>query len=298
MLASNECLLPEELKDLRYPKLVSHKLDGIRCRTGLVNNGTYTAGTIVGYSRSLKVLPNIQVQQGLSNTGVGFDGEIIISGATFHEIQSKVMSEYTLPFSWEFWVFDCIPTKEGDTYLQRLQKLRNRFNLYGLDNMHVLEQVLVHSPESLLRVFKRSIKMGYEGLIIRDPDAPWKEGRSTRKEEWMLKMKQFVDAEAIVIGFEEEKKNNNPKTKSELGYSKRSSHKANKQGKGTLGALIVRDCASKEIFNVGSGFDAKLRQEIWNNQVDWLGQTVTYKSHVYGVKDKPRSPVFKGCRYD
>lgn len=298
MLASNECVTIEELPQLRYPKWVSDKLDGIRCRTSLVPTKEYPVGTIVGLSRALKVLPNIHVQEGLMGTSVGFDGEIIIPGATFHEIQSKVMTEITLPFEWEFWIFDHTPGTTGETFLQRMQRCRNRFNMYAPENWHILKHYEVKNAKELRKHFERSISEGKEGLIIRDPVAPWKEGRSTRAQEWMLKMKQWIHSEAVIIDFIEEQQNNNPKKRSELGYAKRSSHQKNKVGKGTLGALVVRDLKTHEVFNIGSGFDRKMRDYIWQHRSELKGRFITYKSHAFGVKDKPRSPIFHGIRYD
>lgn len=298
MLACSDCLQLEDLPKLRYPKWVSDKLDGIRCRTGLVPDQSYPSGTIVGLSRTLKVLPNVHLQTALARTAVGFDGEIIIPGCTFHEIQSKVMTEITLPFDFQFWLFDHTPGRKGESFLQRMQRLRNRFNMYATDRMHILKQTKVNNAEELQEQFELAIRAGNEGLIVRDPASPWKEGRSTMREEWMLKMKQFADAEAVIVDYEEEMENNNPKTKNELGYSKRSSHIANKTGKGRLGALVVRDIKTEELFLIGSGFDVAMRVWIWERRRKLKGRIITYKSHVFGVKDKPRTPIFKGFRND
>lgn len=298
MLASSECLVPADLPNLRYPKWVSDKHDGIRCRTALCPTNEYPKGTIVGVSRSLKVLPNIHIQATLAHSAVGFDGEIVIPGATFHEIQSKVMTELSLPFSFEYRLFDHVPHHKGQPFLQRLQTLRHRVNMYGIDEMSIIKQTKVNDADELQAAFNDAIARGYEGLIVRDGDAPWKEGRSTFNQEWMLKMKQFVDAEAVIIGYVEEMENLNPKEENELGYSKRSSHKANKQGKGRLGALVVRDIESRKVFNIGSGFDAAMREWIWARRKRLKGRIVTYKSHAFGVKDLPRTPIFRGLRMD
>ena len=107
-----------------------------------------------------------------------------------------------------------------------------------------------------------------------------------------------TDDEATIIGFEEQLHNGNEAFKDERGYTKRSGHQANLVGKGTLGALAVRDKKGRE-FTVGSGFDDALRSAIWGARPSYVGRLITFKHFaVTGVKDKPRQPIFKGFRED
>lgn len=141
-------------------------------------------------------------------------------------------------------------------------------------------------------------KHGYEGVMLRAPEGPYKQGRSTAKEGYLLKLKRFEDAEATIVGFEERMHNANEATKDERGYTKRSSHQENKVGTGTLGALIVRGVTAFEgiEFNIGTGFDDEQRQDFWANREAMLGETVKFKFFEVGVKDAPRHPVFLGFR--
>lgn len=81
-----------------------------------------------------------------------------------------------------------------------------------------------------------------------------------------------------------------------LGRTERSSVKANKTGKGTLGGFHVYDVVTGIEFRVGSGFTAEQREEFWIHQADIIGCTIKYKSFSIGVKEKPRHPVFLGFR--
>ena len=64
-----------------------------------------------------------------------------------------------------------------------------------------------------------------------------------------------------------------------------------------MGKLFVKDIKTNVEFEVGIGFDDTLRQEIWDNQNDWIGLIIKYKHFATtGVKDKPRFPVFLGVR--
>jgi DNA ligase-1 len=137
---------------------------------------------------------------------------------------------------------------------------------------------------------------GYEGVILRAPHAPYKFGRSTVREGYLLKVKRFQDSEAQIIGYEEEMHNGNEATINALGYTERSSHAENRTGKGTLGALVVRDLVTKVEFKIGTGFTPAERLKIWALRHEHLDDVVKYRFFPVGVKDKPRHPSFLGFR--
>ena len=68
------------------------------------------------------------------------------------------------------------------------------------------------------------------------PDGPYKCGRSTVREGYLLKLKRFADGEAVILGCCEQMHNANAAQQDAFGRTKRSSHKDNKIGKATLGA--------------------------------------------------------------
>ena len=113
-----------------------------------------------------------------------------------------------------------------------------------------------------------------------------------------MKLKRFKDSEAVVLGFEEQMLNTNRADKDAFGRTKRSSAKAGKVGKGTLGKFRVRDVHSGVEFEVGTGegLTQKLRQKIWDDRDAYLGKTIKYKFQPHGVKEKPRLPIWLGFR--
>jgi DNA ligase-1 len=154
----------------------------------------------------------------------------------------------------------------------------------------------VNREDTILSWEESYLTAGYEGVMLRHPGGPYKQGRSTAKEAWLLKVKRFVDAEARVIGFSEAQHNANEAKRNELGQLERSSHKAGKVGKQTLGALTVKDLKTGVEFDIGTGFTADQRQVFWTTGDNLIGKVVKYKSQPTGVKDKPRFPVFLGFR--
>lgn len=270
-----------DLDKLRFPVLVSPKLDGIRAMT-LPGQGIV--------SRKLKPIPNEYIRS--HDLPVHLDGEIMTytdgKPDDFNTIQSKVMSRDGEP-DWKLVVFD--------TFENPLAPFSSRVTLARQVVDICVDHLVQHYAHSLaeLSYFEENfLEQGYEGLMIRDPSGRYKFGRSTANEQILLKMKRFHDAEAIVVGKVEKFHNTNALERDALGHAKRSSAKAGKVPAGTLGALV---CQFGDIqFEIGTGFDDALRQQIWSQDVE--GQLVTFKYQELSKDGVPRFPVFLGFRHD
>lgn len=282
MLAS-----PADLDKIRYPVWASPKLDGIRAMN--------VDGKLM--SRSMKPIPNKYVNHLFSHRKyAGLDGELIV-GRPFDKnvIQattSGVMSvEGTPDVTW--YVFDKYDHPGG--FKTRLGAAG--FHMYTRE-IHTLIHKEITSADELLDFERITVEHGYEGIMIRDPHGPYKFGRSTAKEGYLLKVKRFEDSEAVVIGVEPEYHNTNEAQTNELGRTKRSSAKDGLIAKNTMGALVVRDIHTGAEFNIGTGFTAVQRQLWWQDRVAHImrGTIVKYKFFPVGVKDAPRHPVFLAVR--
>ncbi len=275
----------KDLSEVRYPCIVSPKIDGIRCLK--LSNKVL--------SRTFKPIPNNHIRDTLQKLlPNGIDGEIIV-GNVFQKTTSAVMSREGQP-AFEFWAFDMVEGHLDEPYSSRLMRLRNVVD--AIHDMRVLEvpTFTVQHEKELLKYEKKFLDDGFEGLMVRSPDGSYKCGRSTTREGWLLKLKRFEDHEAVILGFVEQLHNTNEATIDELGHTKRSSAKAGKVGKGTLGKFKVRDLESGVVFFVGTGLTDEQRQEIWNHKARYQGKLIKYKCQPYGEKDKPRLPVFLGFR--
>lgn len=271
------------IEELQYPVLASPKLDGIRC---LVIDGK-------ALSRTFKPIPNRHIRETIEKVCIsGFDGEIIIPGANFNDVQSAVMSEDGTP-EFTYAIFDYV-TDITKAYGERLRDLYDVFPNHLA--MSMIQPLIMKDATDLLRYEEDCLSQGFEGVMVRTYASPYKCGRSTRKEGYLLKIKRFSDAEARVTGFVEELTNTNEAKKNDVGTQKRSKIKANLIPNGKLGALKVKDVNSNVDFEIGTGFSDKERQEIWDNQSKLIGAIVTYKFQPHGVKEKPRCPTFKGFR--
>jgi DNA ligase-1 len=192
-----------------------------------------------------------------------------------------------------FYVFDNIYAGNDTPFRERYEGLL-RMDVKA--PAQVLKHNLINSQEELDAYESSVLANGLEGLIARDPMGPYKNGRSTSKQGWMLKIKRFEDSEAEILGFEEEMENMNEATKDAFGRTERSSHQDNLRGKNSLGALVVKDIKTGIKFNIGTGFTAAMRAKYWADRKTLQGALVKYKFFPVGVKDAPRHPVFIGFR--
>lgn len=275
-----------DIHKLRFPVLATPKIDGIRCLI-ILQNGQRRA-----VSRNFKPIPNHHVREWLEeNCPVGYDGELIVPEGTFQQTSSAIMSRTGKP-DFTYLVFDLV-TDIGMGYDERMWNLEHEPTREHVDLVLPLE---MQYPGQLEGFEQQCLRDGYEGVMVRSPDGRYKCGRSTEREGLLLKIKRFVDGEAVIFGVEELMHNANPAELDELGRTKRSSHKANQHPRGMLGALLVFDRETGVKFRIGTGFDEQSRRELWKMAVSLPGKIVKYKYQSTGVKEAPRFPVFLGFR--
>lgn len=277
----------EDVTKVNYPVLLSEKLDGIRMS---VHNG-------VCMSRSMKPIPSATVQAKFGRCEYeGYDGEIIYGDKNAKDVFNKstrACMSHEFPEELDvdelaFYVFDKIT---DGCYESRYSEIESHYS----NSVIKLDTFVVNSPEEVQELETSVLARGAEGVMLRDPEGRYKQGRSTLKEGILLKVKQFVDEEAKIVDFEEKMHNANEATVGELGQTKRSSHQENMIPCCTLGALVVHS-EKWGSFKIGTGFNDQQRQEIWDNRELYAEKLVKFKYFAVGVVDKPRFPVYIGIR--
>ncbi len=280
---------PDFFKKLQYPLLCSPKYDGIR---GIVKDG-------VVFSRKGLAIPSAQVQYMFSSME-DFDGELIEGTPTDFNVcnrtTSYVMSE-DKPGDLSFNVFDYThPDWLKKPFYQRLEELERIVNsYYPFDCVNLVKHHNVDNEDELLEFEEDCLRQGFEGIIMRDPLATYKNGRGTYLQGIIYKLKRFEDAEGVVIGFEEQETNTNEKEIDPLGYSKRSSRKEGQVFAGTLGKFVID--YNGTILKVSPGnFTHAERKFIWESRDHFNNSILKFRFFGHGMKDLPRSPRAIGFR--
>ena len=281
-MLAGKCERPDALS---FPVLATPKLDGIRC---LKINGR-------ALTRSFKPVSNRFTRQWIeAHLPDGLDGELIVRGTTFSETAGHIGRESGEP-DFTFAVFDYVSDGVDVPYACRMQELAR---LPVFEHVEKILPVEIRDTVQLAAYEERCLAEGYEGVMIRTPDSPYKCGRSTEREGWLLKIKRFDDEEAVVLETYEGLSNLNPAERDAFGRTKRSSCKENKVGRGELGGFVVKVMSTGVEFRLGynhvlGGID---RVTLWERKASLVGKIVKFKHQPSGAKEAPRFPKFIGFR--
>lgn len=249
-------------------KIVEVKLDGVRVVAIVYPNGTCNL-----YSRNGKELANFpHIQSQIAKHAIFFDQPMVLDGevmsASFQDLmkqvhrKSDVQSEDAV-----LHLFDILPLSEfsagrsTNTQVQRIGELLAWYRPVAdhMPNVTVVGHVSVDldteaGRAEFNRINAEAIDGGYEGIMIKDPNAVYE----TKRSHAWLKRKPFIEVSLTVVGVEE-------------GTGKNA---------GRLGALICEgtDGGKKIRTNVGSGLTDDLRLDIWADQATVLGQVVEIRA--------------------
>jgi len=278
MLASNE---EWDLKDLCYPVIVSLKYDGIRAIR-------YKDGELL--TRRQKKIPNLfirdRIREELKDLPGLFDMEIIC-GENYHLTESAVMSEvHEREHDVVAFVFDYIGVKQSlsTPYADRLNALSELG--YKMNYCMIAPNRVINWEHELLLYAQYTEALNMEGLIIRNPIGPYKQGRCSVASQFMLKFVRYETDEAMVVGWEPAMENLDTSCKK----------KSNLRPKQMVGSLQCVSARWPKGFSVGSGWDHATAKAWYNNRDLILGKTIKFKFKPYGTKDAPRQPVWLGFR--
>jgi DNA ligase-1 len=271
-------------------KLIEVKLDGVRVITIV-----YPSGHVDQYSRNGKELVNFEhIKQQfvkhakLLREPMVFDGEVMSS--SFQDLMKQVhrKSDVTAKDA-VLNLFDILTLKDFQagystiTQRERSNALKIWFDPIQdhMPNVTVVGQVLLDldTPQGyreFVDINTHAIKGGYEGIMIKDPEAGYECKRTTA---W-LKQKPYIEVSLTVVGTEE-------------GTGKNA---------GRLGALIVEGTDDGKLIrtNVGSGLTDDNRITYWASRDNLIGNIVEVRADAVTQNQDGsyslRFPRFKGFR--
>ena len=228
----------------------SEKLDGIRAIWDGENLRTRSG---------LKLSPPGWFTESLPDYPV--EGELWAGRGHFNVVQSTVLDKTPVETAWRkihFMLFD-MPDSPA-SYKDRYAGIIHLVNSLQVEHIRFIESTPISSEQDLSAYFDQINAVGGEGVMLRKYAEKYQSGRG----EQLLKMKQYNDAEATIVGY--------------------------KMGKGKLegmvGALLVQLDSGIQ-FYVGSGLTEQLRVV-----PPKLGTTITFRHNGYTHKGVPKFARF------
>ena len=194
------------------------------------------------------------------------DGELWIARQQFDRT-SGIVRRQDKPDIWKevkYLVFDA-PDATGP-FEDRMKFLTDLARSWKAPFAALHDHVVCTGADHLVSELDRVTRLGGEGLMLRKPGSAYERTRSTT----LLKVKKFLDAEAVVIGHE-----------AGLG-----------RHKGRVGALMARFGNGKE-FKVGTGLKDRERES-----PPAVGSIINVKYQELTKDGIPRFPVYVGLRPD
>lgn len=198
---------------------------------------------------------------------VPLDGELWIAHGRFDVLSGTVRKIDAVDAEWRqvrYLVFE-LPGAAGD-FSARVLQMQAIVAQAGVPWLQAVEQVRVVDRAALMQRLDAVVRAGGEGLMLHRADAPYVTGRSDA----LLKLKPWLDAEAVVVGYIPGK------------------------GKyqGMTGALKMELPDGKR-FQIGSGLSDALR-----HQPPPIGARITYRYQHLTKNGLPRFPRYLRVRED
>ena len=272
--------------DYSKPVFIQPKLDGVRCviqRESDFPGQEYLASfSVKAYSRTGKEwknidhileqlkpfffkYPNVILDGELYNHELNNDFEKIISlvRKTKPTISDRIESADLV----QFHCYDIID--EELPFDQRIEFVTESLMLLG-DSIHTVDTNLVDDEIRAQAYHRINLENGYEGSIVRTNDA-----YQCKRSHNLRKFKDFSDAEAYIVGYEE-------------GKGKRL---------GTLGKFIMQDeDGNKFGCPPGKGYNYKDMKNMLENIHEYMGQSATFTYFERTKAGSYRHPLFKAIR--
>lgn len=249
-------------------KLIEVKLDGVRVVTIV-----YPSGRVDQFSRNGKELVNFElIKEQISQVAKNFTEPMVLDGevmsSSFQDLMKQVHRKSNVKADDAvLYLFDAVPLKDFEkgkskvAQLQRSQRVKDWYNanIEALPNLRILAQELVDldtdaGQKRFRTINQQAIDGGYEGIMIKDPNAPYECKRVTS---W-LKLKPFIEVSLEIKDVEE----------------------GTGRNEGRLGAIVCegRDDDKDIRVNVGSGFTDSDRDLFWNSRSKLFGQIVEVRA--------------------
>ena len=272
--------------------IASRKIDGLRCIIYLGDDGklhTSSRGATNYDSAMFEILTHpALIKLFKNNEGLMLDGECYHHGYTLQQINSiartqKVAKDLeVLQFYWYDIVDLNNPFKDR---LVKMKSIANELKEYGSEiswepdkmfkenelRIQFVPQVEVSGWDNMMKLHNEYVSEGWEGLVIRDPEKPYKPNGRTND---MIKIKIYKDDCFKVVG-------------KEAGL------------RGSEDMVFIMQMSDGRTFKAKPFGDREQKQEYWINfEEKYNGHIGECKFFYYSDDGIPLQPAFKAFRDD
>jgi len=249
----------KRLAKWKLPWLVQYKYNGHRC---IAAHTPSDVSLVSSTGLPIKTVPHIEAALRDMPYGV-YDGELYLHD-NFQRLSSLVSPKNPVEGHKEvtYVIFDQKNEAPQDVRLLSLSLLNPPPSII------IAPSWAVSTMDELSELLSTSMDSSYEGVVLREYQATYKEKRTTT----MMKIKPRSSDIYRIVGFAEEI----------------SIHQV---PKGTLGAFWLVD-ADGELFKTGSGFNTAQRRDFWQAREQLLGLYARVKYPALTDRGVPWSSVF------
>lgn len=278
-----------EVKDKEYPYIGQFKINGFRAKvrweTIIEGEGLFSKEVSKATMRTKEgheyIVPHITnlFNKEMFFDGVGYDltydGEIYIPNTLLSEIKrhlpiktDKGTTKPALnPEELEFWMFDmAIENMEQTQRLILLYNQRDKYIPITCQSLTVLSSEMIRNDEEAEAYRDKAILLGYEGCILRKPNALYGFGKRTSD---MIKFKKWKHTECKILDVvlkKVEEKENSDRTH--------------------IVFILKNDLNDGTFESVPLGDEAQ-RLEYLNNKHMYIGKLATIRFYERTVNDLP-----------
>ena len=272
--------------------IASRKIDGLRCIIYLGDDGklhTSSRGATNYDSAMFEILTHpALIKLFKNNKGLMLDGECYHHGYTLQQINSiartqKVAKDLeVLQFYW----YDIVDLNNPfKSRLAKMKSIAEELKEYGSEigwdpdrifkenelRIQFVPQVEVNGWDNMMKLHNEYVSEGWEGLVIRDPERPYKPNGRTND---MIKIKIYKDDCFIVVG-------------KEAGL------------RGSEDMVFIMEMPDGRTFKAKPFGDREQKEEYWINfDKKYKGHIGECKFFYYSDDGIPLQPAFKAFRDD
>ena len=272
--------------------LASRKIDGVRCMIYLGDDSilhTTSRSSAINYdSAMIEILQHPLIKLFKNNKGLMLDGECYHHGYTLQQINSiartqKVAKDLeVLQFYW----YDIVDLNNPfKSRLAKMKSIAEELKEYGSEigwdpdrifkenelRIQFVPQVEVSGWDNMMKLHNEYVSEGWEGLVIRDPERPYKPNGRTND---MIKIKVYKDDCFKVVG-------------KEAGL------------RGSEDMVFIMQMPDGRTFKAKPFGDREQKQEYWINfEEKYNGHIGECKFFYYSDDGIPLQPAFKAFRDD